>query len=64
MSYLYFKKDNENKSPAEILHEAHEKIYYDYMNRQEKEKLRSWIKKEIKKQLPKELEGVLNKIFK
>ena len=63
MSYHYFKNDNKNQSSAEILHEAHERIYQNYMKQLEKEKLRAWIEEEIQKQAIKELEKTLKEIF-
>ena len=49
MSYYHFKNENKNQSPTEILYEAHKRIYQNYMNQREKEKLRAWIKEEIRR---------------
>ena len=64
MTYYHFKNNDENKDFAEILQEAHERIYQNYMKQQEKEKLRAWIEEEIQKQAIKELEKTLKEIFK
>ena len=64
MTYYHFKNNEENKDFAEILQEAHERIYQNYMKQQEKEKLRAWIEEEIQKQAIKELEKTLKEIFK
>ena len=64
MSYNYFNMVDKNKAPAEILQEAHERIYQNYINQREKEKLRAWIEEEIQKQAIKELENALREIFK
>ena len=64
MTYYHFKNNEENKDFAEILQEAHERIYQNYMKQQEKEKLRAWIEEEIQKQALKELEKTLKDIFK
>ena len=65
MSNKYFLKNGDKyKTPSEILQESHERIYQNYMNQREKEKLRAWIEEEIKKQAIKELENALSEILK
>ena len=64
MIHTYFNNKNEEKTPTQIIQEAHERIYQNYMKQREKEQLRAWITEEIKKQATAEIEKIFKDIFK
>ena len=61
MSYYDWQK-NQGKTPEEILHEMHKKHFQIHMDQRKDEEQKSWIAKEIQRQLPKAIAKELKKI--
>ena len=61
MSYYDWSK-NQGKTPEEILHEMHKKLFQTHLDQRKDKELKAWIAKEIQRQLPKAIAKELKKI--